>query len=243
MTPENINKLPLAVLRDIHALLEVFEDLYKKNSDIILRIDDKHEDVLRFTSSYNSGYVFIITNPRLDARLVNYTCKLLPSSELSFEMQTSHGDAKNLPNVFQIWINIMKDLDKYRTLLSEPFLNEYTNEFFAEFEFIEEDDDDTVPYETQKQIALYNALEQLEASLRNQEDTQVIADIIKDTVELKENIQNISKGAAKKRVAKIFAKIKKGGIKLLKDIIEVGYKEIIKAALHSGTDGITHLLN
>ena len=139
MTQENIDKLPLAVLRDLHALVQQFDDLYKKNSDIILRNDDKHGDVLQFKNSFNENFEFIITNPRIENRIINYTCKLCPSSELSFDTQVSHGDAKNLPRVFQRWISIMTELDKYRTLLSEPFLKEYTDEFFTEFEFVEEE--------------------------------------------------------------------------------------------------------
>lgn len=135
----------------------------------------------------------------------------------------------------------MRELEKYRNLLAEPFLNDYTEEFFAEFEFVDEDDDAST-YDSQKQIALYNALEQLELSLRNMAPNETITEILNETESLKENIQNLSKGATKKRVAKIFAKIKKGGIKLLKDIADVGYKEIIKAALHGGVENIGNLL-
>ncbi len=241
MTQENIHKLPLTVLRNVHELLQEFEELYKLNTDIIFRNDEKHEDVLQFKNSYNKSFEFIITNPRLENRTVNYTCKLQPANELSFETQISHGDAKSIPIVFQRWIQIMRELDKYRTLLSEPFLKEYTDEFFTEFEFVDEDDD-ADPYETKKQIALYNAIVDLELRLKNQEQTEIVEEILKETSELKDNIQNISKGATKKRVAKIFAKIKKGGIKLFKDVVEVGYKEIIKAALHSGAENIGHLL-
>jgi hypothetical protein len=243
MNSEEIKQLPLAVLIDVKNLLDSFDSLYKMNSDIILRVEDNETPVLKFVNIGNDEYSFTIKNPKLQStgNQIVYFCNYKPSNDSNFNGQEGVFAFKNIKASFDNWINLMRELEKYRNILSEPFLKEYTDEFFAEFEFVEEDDDNN-HYGTQKQIDLYNALDKLELYLKTQEQSEIIEGIIKETIDLKENIQNISKGATKKRVAKMFAKIKKGGIKVFKDVVEVGYKEIIKAALHSGTDVIGHLL-
>lgn len=243
MNSEEIRQLPLAVLRDIKNLLDSFDTPYKINSDIILRIEDNESNILKFKNIGNEDYSFTVKSPKLQSNTnqIVYFCNYKPSNDSNFNGQEGVFDFKSIKVSFDNWINLMRELEKYRNILSEPFLKEYTDEFFAEFEFIEEDDDNN-HYEEQKQIDLYNALDKLELYLKNQEQSEIIEGVIKEIIDLKENIQNISKGATKKRVAKIFAKIKKGGIKLFKDVVEVGYKEIIKAALHSGADNIGNLL-
>lgn len=241
MNHDVIRTLPLAILKDMQNLLSVFQDLYKSNSDIIFRIEGNENDILQFKNRENEEFTFQISSPRIQHNKIVYQCKFKPSNESNFEGQSGLSELNTLINWFNSWINFLRELNKYRTLLSEPFLKEYTDEFFSEFEFIEEEDDDN-PYETQKQIALYNAIVDIELRLKSQEQNEIVEEILKETSELKDNIQNISKGATKKMVAKIFAKIKKGGIKLFKDVVEVGYKEIIKAALNSGTDVIGQLL-
>ncbi len=241
MIKEEIQKLPLAARRDMYSLVSIFEDLFKSNSDIILRIEVENNNILEFKSIENDDYTFTITSPQINSRHILYSCAFKPSNEINFEPRIESVEMSPVVTYFKLWIELLRELSKYQNLLSEPFLKEYTDEFFAEFEFIEEVDD-SEPYETQKQIALYDALVKLESNLKSQEQTEVLENITKDIIHLKENIQNISKGATKKRVAKIFAKIKKGGIKLFKDVVEVGYKEIIKAALHQGTDAVGNLL-
>lgn len=39
MLKENINNLPLVVLRDTHELIQEFEELYKQNSDIVQKTE------------------------------------------------------------------------------------------------------------------------------------------------------------------------------------------------------------
>ena len=41
----------------------------------------------------------------------------------------------------------------------------------------------------------------------------------------------------------IFSKVKKKGLKLFSDIIDIAKKEIIKKALYGGIEGIDHLTN
>ena len=70
-----------------------------------------------------------------------------------------------------------------------------------------------------------------------------IAKLINYSKDFKGTLHTLPKSIVKKRLAKLFTKIRKFGIKLFFDTLEVGYKELIKYALKNGTDSIGHFLS
>src|SRR4051794_34729727 len=95
----------------------------------------------------------------------------------------------------------------------------------------------------ENQIKIYHLIEQLQSRLLyHAASNSQIKEIIDDAEVLKNNIQNMHQSVAGKKVAKLFARIKKVGIKVLLDVVDIGYKETIKFCLHGGIYSIQHHL-
>ncbi|WP_341963847.1 hypothetical protein, partial [Flavobacterium psychrophilum] len=122
-------------------------------------------------------------------------------------------------------------------------LLKYEEEFYSDFEILDEDAE-VNPFEHDKQIFTYNLLEYVETELQksNSEDEE-IENLISETIALKNNLQNLTKKVVIRKMSIIFSKVKKKGLKLFLDIIDVAKKEIIKKALYGGIGEIEHLTN
>lgn len=73
---------------------------------------------------------------------------------------------------------------------------------------------------------------------KEDESNPEIQKLISFTKEFKEKIPFLPKSALKKRSIKLISELKRLGIKLYYDTLEIGYKETIKAALISGFHAI-----
>jgi len=242
MLKEDILKLPLAILKDIKSLEIELNEIYKKNAEIIVKEEDKPGIILSYRVEGDDGFSFSIAIPETSEIKIFYTCTYKPQGEFNLNLIRQSAGRTYIESLFVAWVDTIKELFEVRSSFIDPYFKNYKEEFFSEFEFISEEDDNE-PYNHEKQLALYDTLSQLQLRLENQEQTETVKEALSETIELKENIQNLSKAAIKIKVAKILARIKKGGIKLFKDVIDVAYKELIKAALINGAHDITHLLS
>ena len=129
------------------------------------------------------------------------------------------------------------------TILSpnEKILKSYEEEFYTEFEIVDDDAWDK-PFNLQQQLYLDKYLEIIEESLELQQDDETIKPILLETKELRNNLTNETKKSAIKKFSKILSKIRKHGLKLLKEIYTEAKKEIIKRIIDGSLDGLDNML-
>lgn len=254
----DINTYPLRVLQGIEELLNILKRLEKENSNLIeLKINEDNHLMKFISKTNNLDFYFAISHARFEKLYGGYpgndvvfTLDYLPSSKNDIPKETignkdSSGCKLNqIEDVFNNWIYLVKEYSRLDNLKKELlFIAQYQQEFYDEFKIIDEDAEINA-FNNDQQIFIYKLLSYIEDSLKKSgSDDKNIKESLEDISLLKDNLQNLPKAKVIGRLAKIFAKIKKGGLKLLMDILDVAKKEAIKKALYGGLDGINSYLH
>jgi len=229
---------PLSQLKNIQVLLNEFRKLIFQNSDIIDQIKDPRNLIyLRYKN--NEIFFFKVTSPNLTADFRSFfNFNYLPQDENSFNQTSFNNESSIILEHFSIWINLLREYEEVNLDEDEIIENFYQEEFFHDFEILDEDAY-TAPFEHEKQVILYNFLTYIETELKRQlTDDPEIKELIAETEEFKDNIQNFSKKVVVKKFSRILAKIKKKALSMIIEILNEGKKEIIKRALTGGLDEI-----
>lgn len=243
MKQVDLKSLPLSVLADIDRTLAYLNEKALEYKSLIVQVPSE-QALLRFVDlDKNSTFYFELLSPYQDAQLKTvFTVNYLPHHEQTLKKASTTSNQENLAKHFERWIGLLKTYDTFKRKLEDPFLRQYQQEFYDDFELVD-DDADTAPFEHSKQIVLYNVLMKLEEELEAQATNNLeLAVVIEETQNLKENIQRFTKKMVVSKLASIFAKIKKHGIKLLLEVWSESRKELIKRAISGGLDGIEQVL-
>lgn len=227
--------LPLAILKSLQPFVKLKGEKFivVEPENNLLKVIDKDDE---------SSFYFIIEKYQ----------KQTNSSTFQFLMTRSPKDQNN-NGIYQAWIeitNLLSQFDQWIKLLDEYestdsfyddlILNSYYNEFFAEFEIVDEDADIN-PFETKKTLLIDDYLEKLDNELENritEENKTKILEIQSDIEILRGNLTTKSKKWVIDKVSKIFAKIAKNGTKFIKDFLTESKKEIIKQTIKGAIDFI-----
>jgi hypothetical protein len=233
---------PLVVSKEIENLLTTFRKIIRENSEII-EIKETN-DLIYIVDKEKPEFRFRVYNPSQNRDLSPvFSHQFLPENEVNFESVVRNDKLDKIVSRFNQWISYLKDYNEICFTEEEKLMKFYEDEYFHEFEILEEDAEIN-PFAENQQIFLYKFL-----SLTSQELNKInsndlkLNEIISDTNELKDNIQNLTKKEVIIKMSKVFARIKKFSLKLALDIFDVAKKEIIKKALYGGTEDIGQLLN
>lgn len=162
----------------------------------------------------------------------------VPESFASRVRATSTLRLTEIAMTFDRWV---KDVVKYKDALNEyydPFYKQFEKEFEDSFGEENEEDKHTT-LSSDEQLKVCKLLTYIEEGLKKEDTTNPeIQKLIFFTTEFKEKVPFLPKSGLKKRSIKLISELKRLGIKLYYDTIEIGYKEIIKTALISGVHAI-----
>jgi hypothetical protein len=185
----------------------------------------------------NDRFFFRVNNPNLTSDLrCFFNCSFFPQDENFIEKTNYNNEIAAILENFEIWIDLLQEYDDIDLDESDAQTKIYEEEFYDEFEILDEDAY-TVPFEHQRQLILYDFLTYIEKELKNQSINDLeIESIINETEEFKNSIQDLSKNIAITKLSRLFARIKKKGIKLFIEILGEAKKEIIKKVLTGGLD-------
>jgi hypothetical protein len=236
----NPKNYPLVLAQDIEKVLREFKKLAAQNSDLIKEIDSE-SCLVYLQDSDHKDFIFLINQPHQTRGKSHFHLVYHPQNQMSFDQTNYDGEISEMANHFNTWIGILKAYERITLTEEDQFTKQYEDEFYQEFEIVDKDAE-TNPFEHRQQEALYKLLTYVEVQLIAIENKDSEIDkIIAETNDLKNNIQNLTKKRVIERLARIFAKIKKNGLKLFLDIIDVAKKEAIKKALYGGIDELTSL--
>lgn len=232
MRIENKKKYPIALLRSIATINKKFYNLCERNSDIV-GLEDNESILIIIRDKDEKNFYFTINNPRLDSNRNSYfDISYCPSNENSISgTQTTYYE-KDISKIFNSWIKLIREYDNIELTVEEKFQKIYEEEFFSEFEIIDEDAE-VAPFNNKQQLFLYKYLSHIESKLLEADPEDLYnKTLFEDTSNLKNNLQNLTKKEVIQRISKLLAKIKKKGLKLLLDVFDVAKKEAIKKALN-----------
>ncbi|AEA42968.1 hypothetical protein [Fluviicola taffensis] len=217
-------KIPLLV----HEFIEPFLDRKGKN---FLNIDPDKFMIRFIDKDPGSDFYFNVEEFRLDKGfqlLIDWK----PLDKQNVANKRMWIAASALDQFLSKWLELLDGYDKVKTVFDDPIVESYSEDFFSEFELIDEDEEQPV---TIKQALLID--EHLD-SITNRIDTFIndknelqIIEIKKDIQDLKENLTTQSKKTILKSLTRIWGKIAKQGIPLIKEFLTEAKKQIIKQSV------------
>ena len=239
----NKRDYPLSLSKDIQKLINYIKLEVVKNENFIE--SNQNEDYfIQIIDKLDSRFYFRVFNPNQNSNFVSFfNFQFAPENDASLKPLANNSDFENVVSYFQSWLKIVKEYNDVTFNEKDYFTKKYEEEFYAEFEILDEDAEIN-PFEHNKQIFIYKLLEYVETELKNSETKdEEIEILISETNELKKNLQNLTKKVVIRKMSIIFSKVKKKGLKLFLDIIDVAKKEIIKKALYGGIHEIEQWTN
>ena len=233
---------PLSMLRDLQKLSKEFKKLAFQNSDIIEEVKEV-DYIIYLRDKEHPSFFFSVSNPNQTSDFRSYfNFTYLPQSDVTFTRASFNNDITQILDNFQRWVKFIREYNSITLNEKDFIINQYEKEIFDEFEIVD-DNSYTHPFEHDRQIAIYNLLENIEFELRKQIKDENAQDVIADVQELKETLQKLTKQNVIKKLSKIFAQIKMNGLKLFKEVVTETRKEIIKRVVNGSFDEIGNLIN
>jgi len=231
--------LPLEQLKQMSAVYTQVRDIIKENNDVFQIIHQDELSMEIIDTSRNSKFRFKLDNPKYENNKTIYRVTHNPSSSASIKDRNSSVPSESIEKFLNRWISYIRAYNDVKLIPDDDILYEYEQEFYENFEILDEDAD-IKPYELEKQIIIYNFISASIAILeRNPSNND---DLIIEAVEIRDNLQHWTKRKTVRKISKFFAKTRKKSLTILKEILIEGKKELYKRAINGGFDFITDLI-
>ena len=142
-------------------------------------------------------------------------------------------EVSGLETQFDAWLKLLEEYESVNSFFDDPITKSFREEFYAEFEIIE-DDAETNPLNTKQILLLDSYLDSVDNKLSNfitENNEQDIQDIKEEIFLLRENLTKKSKKWVVSKLTNIWAKIAKQGTTFIKEFLNESKKEIIKQGI------------
>lgn len=226
-------KLSLSVLHQLEPFIHLEGVLFKKmdydNSLLFLRDVDE-----------GSEFYFKISESRIDQNREKLRIEYKPWNKSSTNYFNGLVEVSKFQEYFSKWCSLLLEYEKVDSFFDDPILKAYEEDFFSDFEFVENDLNNKPP--TIKQVKfLHIYLEQYSLKLKEFENLEPSSEVELIQNEIKHIQQNLTlkpKTWIAKKLSGIWARTTKFGIKVFEDFaseeIRLRIKDvIIKGALQS----------
>jgi hypothetical protein len=233
--------IPLVVCQDTERILKQIRKICLANSDIVKYFEDSTSLIRVIDLDDKSSFYFQIHSVKLHNNKTIFTFEYKPQSVSNINPGEQAFDYDNTIRYFNLWIQFIKSYNAI-SISEEDKINEfYENEFYSAFDIIDEDADIN-PFDLEKQLVISKLIDSTINSL-HANDISNKDEIIVDLIDLKKNQQNYTKRIAIRKLSKIFTKIRKRSIDLLKFVLKEFIKESIKLGIHTGFEYFLKMLN
>ncbi len=180
----------------------------------------------------NSNFFFIISHQNTSGGMVKY--KFEPESEISVKTYTIESTVEEMAIRLKQWFELLKAYDELVTIYDDPIQKAYEAEFTDFFRMADEKAD-KIPFDLPRQLLFGDYLAQVAARLAirqanesNVEKAAELAQLINETESLKADLPALTQNQTISRMAKLWAKARKHGIDLIKDLFSEFKKESLK---------------
>lgn len=216
--------LPLIILKSLQPFVnlrgEKFETVEPKQH--LLKVVDQEP---------GSNFHFIIEEyKKANSGKFQFLMSRRPTNQNDLGIQRTWVDISQLQPQFENWIKLLDEYDNTASFFDDPIVNAFQEEYYAEFEIVDEDAE-IKPLNTKQVLLLDRHLEDVEKRLdeyitdKNLDDIEEIKEGIS---ELRESLTTKSKKWVVKNLSKVWAKIAKQGPKFIKEFLSESRKEVIK---------------
>jgi len=214
--------IPFAVLDKIQPIIDQHKELLKVVKDPKFSFSFKDIDP-------DSAFYFNVHHSDSNGK---YRIDYKPVNEESVSSHSTAVDISGVVQLFTNWVQILDEYAKLQTIYDDPILQIYEDEFFKDL-VIDEPEADTNPFDFTRQLYLDQYISNIKGLLNDYKETATdeqileIKSIESDCDNLRQNITIISKNEAVKKLSKIWAKGRKYGLELIKDMLKEFKKEAV----------------
>ncbi len=237
-------ELPLAILRALEPYVGLKDDKFEvvEPKENLLRVVDKDGDSLfHFTiekyQKTNGSHTF------------QFLMKRSPKNLNDNGSYNIWVDISSLGTQFDAWLKLLEEYETVNSFFDDPIVKSFKDEFYAEFEMID-DDADINPFSTKQILLLDEHLDTVHDKLSEfitEENAYDIQEIQEDIILLRDNLTRKSKKWVVSKLTNIWAKVAKQGPKFLKEFLSESKRELIKEGVKGiltyVKDNATDLLN
>ncbi|MCL2328618.1 MAG: hypothetical protein FWC39_08930 [Bacteroidetes bacterium] len=151
--------------------------------------------------------------------------------------ETQQGEHRALISVTQLetqidtWLNLVAQYKATHSFYDDPIVKAFSDEYFADFEIIEED---VTPLTTKQILFLDEYLEYLDNNIdthKTEENGQAIESIKQDISSLRKNLTTKSKSVIARGFANIWGKLTKLGTEFIINFTSEAKRELVKQSV------------
>lgn len=235
--------LPLVILKSLEPYVNLKGDKFEiiDPKENLLKVIDKDSDssfhftIERYQQDRNGNFQFLMNR--------------IPKNVNDNGVFQTWVEITGLTGQFESWVKLLDEYETVNSFFDDPIAKSFKEEFYAEFEIIEEEAENS-PLKT-KQILLLDAyLENVDSKLTElttEQNSSDIQDIQADILLLRDNLTTKSKKWIVNKLTDVWAKIAKRGTKFIKEFLSESKKEVIKQGIKGLIDYVkesgTDLLN
>ncbi|WP_157560135.1 hypothetical protein U8527_20770 [Kordia algicida OT-1] len=212
----------------------------ESNSDILELTKNGAFELIIEDKSNLSDFKFSISEPLQNgSNTIVFKLDYNPTNSILTNPRSVRTQENSVMTCLEEWTELIRSYNEVNLTPEEHILNEYEKEFYTNFEIIDEDAD-SKPYELDKQIIIHNYFTNVIKLLKvDEEENQ---ELIQEAEIIQSEIPNMTKKVTIKRISNFFAKVRKKSLPLLKEILELGKKEVFKKAVNFLIEGMIDLL-
>lgn len=230
-------KIPLAILPNVSETIKPYRHLIKFSNDdqSILHLRDIDE---------NSDLFFRVEQSKSDH--MQFVVHRKPANAYQSEpIKSSFNGAASVTIFLDSWLELLKKYAETETVFDDPIQKRNEDFFYSQFS-MEDEDADYAPFEIPKQFLLAEYIENIKEFISdNREDFKDKNEpeiLIKECLDLIEDIPSLPKNTVLKRVSTVCAKIIKNGMGVLKKFINTSSPEFAKKIGQLGAEQIINFL-
>jgi len=214
--------LPIVILKSLETFVHMKGEMFE--------IIDPKENLLKaIDKDIDSSFHFTIEKYQSNNGKFEFLMKRSPKNENDTNEIRTWVDINHLSRQFDGWIKLLTSYENVNSFFDDPIINSYKEEFFNEFEIIDEGAD-IYPLNIKQILVLDKHLEEIENKLGmyiDPKNSAALQEIKGQVTELRENLTNKSKKWVVKKLSTIWAKIAKQGTKFIKNILLESNKQIV----------------
>jgi hypothetical protein len=229
LNERELENLPLRARQDTVSLRNAFAKLGFNNSDYFQIFPPDGVNIVNYVGK-DRRFHFRIYRPRYSEseKKTHFHFSYAPFKDSSLEIKTGMLPIDSLVNIFDRWINLLKEFEQVNAELEDSFLNQFKNEFFAEYMPAQDEEDYVKTFRDEILNVLSETLKAVQLLLE-QEAKKEKEDVIAKVIELRNNLQISSRASIRKAIIDLLALTKRYGFK-------AAFSYLIDKLLGTGVD-------
>ena len=240
--PFNRKEYPYLLLERTVSLFNEVRKYVQDNNDI-LKVTQRNEfDILVEDTSYVSNFTFQIQNPELakNSLDISYEFHYNPYNGVNLNSFSGKGIPKLILERLKGWTKLIRKYNEIQLTPEDSILQEYEEEFYTHFEIVE-DDADFKPFNLEQQILIDKVYDAVIVTL--EEDPETNQDLIIEAKEIKDVISTSTKKEIVSRSSKLYAKIRRFTVPVLKKFASKLNEEMIERGVDILVNKLGDLMN